>query len=174
MLFFSGIFYYLTNQQEAVENRLLDTSSGSYNMSKHARIRDLRRPFQQAIDNPALILFGRGPAKQFTRTDSHNEYGWLFQRYGLVGLICYCLIIYYGLRFSIMKYLRSDRIEYQIVYLGAVCAMINWGFFAMAENIFKQIQLMPLNLIALGLIGDMIYQNDPSDVSVEENNLHIN
>ena len=143
------------NVEEQIESRLLDTETRSYQHSFHARVRDFIKPLNRAFKNPSLIILGMGSAKEYMRTDSHNEYGWLFQRYGIVGLILYIMIIYYGLKFSLIKYRNAQDINYQILYLAIASVMVNWAIFCMAENILKQIQLMPLNMMALGFIGEL-------------------
>ena len=142
----------LTDQaQEAFQERVLQTDTISFESSTHARTRDLKAPFLDALENPAIFLVGRGPAKAAMKTSSHNDFGWYFHRFGLPGLIFYLSILIWGLREAHRRMRRSTNAIDSIVFLSSILIVINWTLFAMAEDIWKDGQIMAINMFFLGL-----------------------
>jgi len=137
-------------ESSTFQDRVLDMDSRSFGSSSHARIRDLRTPFVLALESPIIWMTGRGPSKSEIRTDSHNDFGWYFYRFGLPGLLLYLLLIASGLKQSLRawKY-EADPVK-RTISMVAFISMINWFLFAMAENIFKDPQLMSLNMLLIG------------------------
>lgn len=173
LLFSSTAFAILYFKTSNFEKRVLTLQGDSYESSKYARIRDLRVPFETALEQPSLMLFGRGPAKGFYRTDSHNDFGWIFQRYGLPGLAGYVYILFCALKFGIKKYKIENDNYKRIMYFAALLNTINWIIFAMAENIFKDIHLMPINMMFLGVLSLGSMQNAEKPVPLQEESLNL-
>jgi hypothetical protein len=134
------------------ESRVLDTETDSFDSSAYARHRDLVTPFRDAMKNPMIFLIGRGPSKAVMRTDSHNDFGWYFHRFGLPGLGFYLLLLYRGLSVSYRAYRATPFPGEKAVFMAAFLVAVNWAVFAMAENIFKDPQLMALNMFFVGLL----------------------
>ncbi len=135
---------------EGFRQRVLDTDT--YGESMAPRERDLIQPFSDALEHPAIFLFGRGPSKSEMRTDSHNDYGWYFHRFGLPGLAFYILILFWGAKQAIRMYRRAVSRYDKNVSMASFLIIVNWMFYAMAENIFKDPQLMVINMFFVGLI----------------------
>jgi hypothetical protein len=138
------------------EQRVLNPGRYSFSISSNARVRDLVRPFQLALEHPIIWLIGRGPSKAVVRTDSHNDFGWHFYRFGLPGLILYLLMIVYVGKIGLDAYRAADGPIEQAIGTATILLSLNWFIFAMAENMFKQSQLMGLNMwlvgVAIGII----------------------
>lgn len=132
------------------QNRVLTVHSESFDTSWQARVRDFSAPFHYALESPIIWLTGRGPSKAGMRTDSHNEFGWYFYRFGLPGLFLYILLIYRGFRISWRAIRNSVGTLEKSICISASLLTINWFIFAMAENIFKDPKLMALNMLLLG------------------------
>lgn len=134
----------------AFEDRVMHLQSRSFQRSLHARIRDLREPFERALESPLIWLTGRGPSKAVMRTDSHNDFGWYFHRYGLPGLLLYVLLIFQTLKLSLQTCNREVDPLRRTISMLTFLTGINWLLFAMAENILKDSQLMSLNMLIIG------------------------
>ena len=134
----------------AFERRVLDVESVSFERSFNARIRDLVRPFDYALDRPIIWLIGRGPSKAVIRTNSHNDFGWYFYRFGLPGLILYLLLIANVAKIGFDAYQVTSFPLERSISTAVTLLSINWFIYAMAENIFKQPQLMALNMWLVG------------------------
>ncbi len=137
---------------QAYRERVLSSGTESFDTSLSARRRDLRQPFLAAISSPAIFLVGRGPAKEQMRTSSHNDYGWYFHRFGLLGLAFYLLLIAWGLRQGHGRYRSSQTPTERALNLTCFLVVILWAVFAMAEAVFKDGQMMTLNMLALGIL----------------------
>lgn len=152
--FFAYKTPFLERGMTAFEGRVLSTNTVSFQMSKRARIRDLMTPLNDALENPAIFIFGRGPSKGYMRTSSHNDYGWIFHRYGLCGLALYFLLILKGIKFGVMKYASAELKTHKTVYMASAMVILNWFLFAGAESILKSPQMMSINAVFLGLLAN--------------------
>jgi O-antigen ligase len=137
-------------ESSTFQDRILDLDSTSFDTSLQARIRDFTMPFEQALESPILWVTGRGPSKAELRTDSHNDFGWYFNRFGLPGLLLYLSLIVYGLKLSLRAWRNLDDPARRTISMAASFSIVNWFLFAMAENIFKDPQLMALNMLLIG------------------------
>lgn len=137
-------------QTSAFGTRVLDTESASLDASLSARQRDLIQPFILATREPIIWLTGRGPSKAEIRTNSHNDFGWYFYRFGIPGLALYLLLLTFGTRMSLQAWRLAEDPMARLMSMTSLFAMVNWIVFAMAENIFKHSQLMPLNMVLIG------------------------
>jgi len=152
---------------QGFDERVLDTDS--YGTSMSARQRDLLHPFSDALDNPIIFLVGRGPSKAVMRTDSHNDFGWYFHRFGLPGLGFYLLLLYYGMKQARLLYRKAASRYEQAVCMASLLVTVNWVFFALAENIFKDSQLMAVNMFFLGLVfPNTLYLRKANETGVED------
>lgn len=147
------VFFSLQTERIGFNERLTSFKSESFNKSVHARKRDLFRPFDDALEEPIIFVFGRGPSKAHMRTSGHSDIGWIFHRFGFCGLICYLLLIVNGLRLGKNYYFQSTDNNYKVLYLCTIMVMLNWLVFSFAENIFKSPQLMTINAFFLGLVS---------------------
>lgn len=92
VLILAGIMLinYIDQSAGAFGSRLSFTSE-STQTSLSARLRDLVGPTYEQMGKPLAYLLGTGPSKAVLRTDSHNGYSWILLRFGLIGLILYCV-----------------------------------------------------------------------------------
>lgn len=132
------------------EDRVMDLQSSSFERSVRARIRDFREPFERALDAPLIWLTGRGPSKAVMRTNSHNDFGWYFHRFGLPGLLLYLFLILNALKLSLQTWKNKDDGLSRTISMAVLLSVVNWFLFAMAENILKDSQLMSLNMLLIG------------------------
>jgi O-antigen ligase len=133
-----------------LQERVVNIDDSSYDRSLYARERDLMQPLRSGLENPVIWLTGRGPSKAVLRTDSHNDFGWYFQRFGLPGLFLYLWLLIYSLRLTLRAWRKEAAPLERVVIMLACFSIVNWFIFAMAENIFKDPQLMALNMLLLG------------------------
>jgi hypothetical protein len=145
------------------EQRVLGPDRYSLDRSSNARVRDFVRPFELAFERPIIWLIGRGPSKAVVRTDSHNDFGWYFYRFGIPGLILYLSLIVFVGKLGLHVYrIAIDPIE-RVIGATTILLSLNWFTFAMAENMFKQPQLMALNMWLVGAaIGITRIERDDS------------
>lgn len=148
-------------ESQTFEDRVLTLGTTSYNTSLNARIRDLRLPFQRALESPIIWVTGRGPSKAGLRTDSHNDFGWYFYRFGLPGLLLYLSLLVSGFKGSLRGWWDAATPWNKTICLAALLLVANWFTFAMAENIFKDAQLMALNMLLLGAAAGCSRANHP-------------
>ncbi|MDM8553308.1 hypothetical protein QUF75_01070 [Desulfococcaceae bacterium HSG7] len=111
---------------------------GSY----HARKRDFVQPFKKSLDSVALTILGQGPSKATLRTDSHNDYGWFFQRFGIVGLLLYVSLIVFPLKRAIRLYRFSTLWWQKFLSIASILVICNWALNGMALSFFKMPQMM--------------------------------
>jgi hypothetical protein len=136
----------------AARERLFRTDTVSFQNSAHARRRDFMKPFTLALEDPAMIVIGMGPSKASMRTSGHNDVGWYFQRFGLPGLAFYLFLLWHGIR-QAWRVLKRGAIGYEgAIHLASLLVLVQWSIFIMAENIFKDPQMMALNMFLMGLI----------------------
>jgi len=124
----------------------------SYQHSQSGRIRDFLMPLREALGDPAIFVIGRGPAKSAMRTDSHNDYGWYFHRFGLMGLGFYLLLLYWGLRLGYRRFVRTTDPLDQSIAMTGVLAVVTWAMFAMAESLWKDPQIMTVTMFLYGML----------------------
>jgi hypothetical protein len=135
------------------KERVFRTDTDSYETSVHARKRDFIRPFSQALEDPAMILVGKGPSKAVLRSSSHNDIGWHFQHFGLPGLAAYLFLIGFGLKRAWLVLKSCPPPAEGALHLAALLVLVVWALFIMAESIFKDAQIMALNMFMLGLLA---------------------
>jgi hypothetical protein len=140
------------SRADTFEDRVFRSDSGSFRNSQGARIRDLLLPFNDALRNPAIFVIGRGPAKSEMRTCSHNDFGWYFHRFGLMGLGFYLLLLYWGLRLAWRRFVRSAEPSEQAIALAGVLVVVGWAVFAGAESVWKDGQVMTVTMFLYGLV----------------------
>lgn len=146
----AGVFFgFMT---DAARERLFNTDTGSFQNSAIARKRDFITPFSAALSNPAIILIGKGPSKADTKTSAHNDFAWYFQRFGLAGLAFYLFLLWHGPKKAYGTLKCGARQDEGAIHLASLLVLVNWLLFAMAEDIFKDPQIMAINMFFLGLI----------------------
>lgn len=131
----------------------LSLDNDSTVVSYNARVRDLVRPCIYALEHPYLIPFGQGPSKGGLRTDSHNGFTWMLQRFGVSGMGMYVMLIFWKQHYA-RKLLRSRRVspESRGIAVVAICACIVWILGDFGGNIFKDPRLMSLNFISMSAL----------------------
>jgi cell division protein FtsW (lipid II flippase) len=140
------------DRAEAFMDRVIRRDTESYQHSQAGRIRDTLRPLNEALDQPAIFVVGRGPAKSEMRTDAHGDVGWYFHRFGLPGLLFYLLLLYWGLRLAYHRFVRAtDSVERSIALTG-VLAIVTWAMFALVEDVWKDPQTMTVTMFLYGLL----------------------
>jgi len=137
---------------EKDRDRLLASREKIYRSSMYARIRDLKEPFKAAKEQPLILITGRGPSKAVLPGSEHSDIGWMTMRYGLGGLICYLMILTATIRHGWRRYRRPFSPMDRVLGLFAILAAVNWFVFMQAESIFKNIQLMSINMLAVGML----------------------
>ena len=152
LLIISG--YFIT---EGVENRLLKLDTSSYMHSKYARIRDFKLPYIVIYRNPQYLLFGKGPSKDFIKTSLHNDYSWMLERYGIIALFAYLLLIYRGNKYSYKYYNMSNNFENDIPLLTVLSIFIIFFIYAFAEDVFKDVKIMSMNMVFMAIISNYHY-----------------
>ncbi|MBM3496677.1 MAG: hypothetical protein FJX72_20510, partial [Armatimonadetes bacterium] len=140
------------DRADAFMDRVFRRDTESYQHSQGARIRDTLKPLNEALDDPAIFVVGRGPAKSAMRTDSHNDYGWYFHRFGLMGLGFYLLLLYWGLRLGYRRFVRTTDPLDQSIAMTGVLAVVTWAMFAMAESLWKDPQIMTVTMFLYGML----------------------
>jgi len=140
------------DRAEAFVDRVFRRDTKSYQYSQQARIRDFLRPLREALDDPAIFVIGRGPAKSAMRTDAHGDYGWYFHRFGLMGLGFYLLLLYWGLRLAYRRFARATDPMEQSIALTGLLAVVTWALFALAEDVWKDGQVMTVTMFLYGLV----------------------
>jgi 4-amino-4-deoxy-L-arabinose transferase-like glycosyltransferase len=130
----------------------MQTNTISFETSLHARVRDSIMPFNDALENPLIFFFGRGPSKGVLKSYAHSDWGWIFHRFGFPGLFCYIFFIIGGIRYAIRGLPRSNSTQSRIFIVLSLFCITTWGCFANAEDIFKDPQIMSFNMFALGIL----------------------
>lgn len=148
VLSLAGFYMFATG---VFKERIFDTHTASFQGSTWARQRDLQVPFLEAIKDPSIFVIGRGPAKSVLRTSGHSDVGWYFHRFGLIGLALYMFLLWKGLRQGYRLLLGSRSQEERALRLSGLLVVIIWSSFVFAENIFKNPQLMALNMFFIGM-----------------------
>jgi len=140
------------DRAEAFMDRVFRRDTESYQHSQQGRIRDFLRPLQEGLDNPAIFVVGRGPAKSAIRTDAHGDYGWYLHRFGLTGLAFYVLLLYWGVRLGYQRFVRSTDPTDRSIALTGLLAVVTWAMFAMAEDVWKDPQFMTVTMLLYGML----------------------
>lgn len=154
-IFFLAIFIaviFRIGETKGFQDRVLETRTESYDTSLEARIRDSVTPIYDALENPIIFVVGRGPSKAVMRTTAHSDWGWTFHRYGIPGLVLYILLVFKGLKAGIKSFKAASTLISRIFLLTSVFVVCVWAIFACAEDIFKDPQLMAINMFALGFL----------------------
>lgn len=151
IILLAGIINAVSN--ENFQNRVLNTQTISFKSSENARIRDLLTPFKESIQHPQYILLGMGPAKNIMRTSSHSDFGWFYQRYGIIGLFLYLLLFYRGISLFWSNIKNNNLNQTPLTMIFAFLILLNWFLYANAEDMFKKTQLMPIILFTYGLLA---------------------
>lgn len=148
----SSLFYlaetsYMTKRDFGAR---LSFDSESFKRSLHGRVRDLVKPIEIALESPFIIPFGQGPSKAVLRSDSHNGYTWMMQRFGLLGLWAYLSILFF---LSVQAYrtkgLKTNWPTGFVSFSVFLCCGV-WFIADFAGNIFKEPRLMSLNMVSAG------------------------
>lgn len=128
----------------------LHLNSPSTKISYEGRVRDLVVPIENALENPVILPFGQGPSKAVLRTDSHNGFTWILQRFGAVGLCLYLAIL--GVLLSNAKKANVRAVHWftHFVALSVFLSCWVWLIADMTGNVFKEPRLMSLNMLSAG------------------------
>ena len=147
-----GLADWIETSQRGFGSRLaLSTSSAQ--TSYKARIRDLVQPIFQTFDAPLSIPFGRGPSKTALRTDSHNGYGWILLRFGLVGLVLYLGILMTILRRAVGSLNAEAHQENRAIVLFVFLTVCVWILVEFTNANFKLPSLIALNMFSAGWLS---------------------
>jgi O-antigen ligase len=157
-----GLVWWIDHSERRFGNRMA-FATRSTQRSVHARIRDFKYPILETFADPLSIPFGRGPSKANLRTDSHNGYTWILQRFGLLGLT-----LYVGVLASLLKKayqgVKADKSGLnQVVVLFVFLGTCAWILREFASASFKLPQFMALNLFSGGWLFGEFSQNVASD-----------
>jgi len=136
-----------------VDLQRLDLKSDSTERSASGRWRDFVVPVLHAMDNPWLLPFGQGPSKQTLRTDSHNGYTWILQRFGVVGLGVYVSMIAFLMSNAIRAFRRYRGGLGKLAGWGGFAAGLTWIIFEIPANVFKDPACMTLCMISAGWVA---------------------
>ena len=147
------VVIFLKATPEIFKSRVLGSEKDEVTASYNPRQRDLIVPFTAALDDPTIFVVGLGPSKTTLRTSGHNDIGWYFHRFGIFGLLFYIYILKYGIKNAYRLTIKSHSDEERAIHAAALLVAVNWAIFVMAENIFKDGQMMGVNMFYLGLIS---------------------
>jgi hypothetical protein len=136
---------------ESFTTRVLRLDTVSFTHSVTARTRDLREILRHAFRNPIIWLTGRGPSKAAVRTDAHGDIAWYFYRFGLPGLTLYFLLIFNGFKFARQSFSNTEDPWGKTVSMAAFLLVLTWFIFFLVEDIFKDAQIMALNMLLIGV-----------------------
>lgn len=154
LLFVGTVMLWGRFATENISNRFMAEGLGKESMetSIAARKRDTFEPFLKSLKNPLILITGQGPSKSVLPGSEHSDIGWVILRYGIVGFLIYAQILYWGACRGLLIYRRALNETDQGAALFNTMVIGVWLSFALAESIFKQNQLMSLNLLAVGMI----------------------
>lgn len=141
---FTLVNIYIINN--TILNRV-SSKSDSFNRSYSARIRDFKNPFYNNTKNLGRLLFGYGPYKAKMRTDSHNEFGWYFQRFGIIGISIYLLFLN-RIRKEVTKFSKETTNMY---HLGVMVFSV-FILFCFSSNMFKMPTIMVPTIYLIAFI----------------------
>jgi hypothetical protein len=131
----------------------LNINSESTKTSYNARQRDLIVPILHVLDNPLLIPFGQGLSKAEIRSDSHNGFTWMLQRFGVIGMGAYILMIYITIKSANLIFKNSTFMWVEkYIAISSILCCIPWILGDLGGNIFKELRLTSLNMIMMGWI----------------------
>ena len=145
-------FRYLTGQfVRLIENGDIGNSAG-------LRIQQFLFALDKAVNNPLILVFGNGPAKdemQFVE----SIYNYLFYRYGLIGVFCYFLILFLAVfeTWKIVKYLRSNSKNYCFFY-AVLLWLLTIPLLSIGNNFTEQVRLSFFYYTILGLVSASYYE----------------
>ncbi len=143
---------YLSYVPEETKERLFSTSSESHQISLAARRRDNFEPFLLASKQPLILITGRGPSKEVLPGSEHSDIGWMTLRFGIPGLICYVFIFLKTYRISVKKFKQKFSIEEKVFSAFSILSLSVWFVYILAESIFKNNQLMSINVFFIGAV----------------------
>jgi len=166
-----GVSIYVTITTDAFEDRVLNIDTQSYEYHSYARKRDLVTPFSDAMDNPAIWIIGRGPSKSSLRQSTHNDFGWMFHRFGLPGLGFYVFLLWSALTGSRRLYIAAKTGDDRAVTMAVFLGTLVWLVFSQAESVFKDTQLMVISMFFLGLLYS--YHPDRSASSTQAQRMSV-
>ena len=165
IVFGAALFTYTYFGTTGFEERVLDTDSVSFESSRYARIRDLRTPIEDVLDNPQYLLFGKGPSKAYWRSSAHSDYGLMLDRFGIIAVAAYLILLWRNLSASV-KIAKSARNPDQRIGSMILAAMVlTWCTYSFAEDIFRNSQLMPINMLMLGFLAALINTKSKSAIA---------
>ncbi len=154
MVFPTLFIFYLDVVPQGSTDRLFQTDTDSFQSSLAGRQRDNLEPYVRALNEPLILITGRGPAKSIFPGSEHSDLGWMTLHFGLFGLACYLGILYRSYQTGIKRYQRrGTSLEEHVFAMFSLMLLGNWAFFALAESIFKLNQLMSINMFTLGVLG---------------------
>lgn len=138
--------------EERGYGKRLALDSDSTQLSYGSRVRDFVRPVGTVLEKPYLIPFGQGPSKGVLRSDSHNGYTWILQRFGLVGLVAYLALFFTQFRMGQKLSARGRTKVSRVIGLVGISTTIVWMAGELGGNIFKDPRLMSVNMISLACV----------------------
>lgn len=131
----------------------LNLGSDSASVSFGARNRDLITPLIIMTEVPVIIPFGLGPAKTVIRRDSHNGYTWVAIRMGIYGMLVYIALVFRKIKKgNALRKNQNIHWEFRSIGLAALLCVIPWINGDLTGNVLKEIQLMSLNMVSLGML----------------------
>lgn len=168
MLFFLVLgFAALANMFPYLVNSILNfVSEGKVGTSASIRVLQLSFSLEKAANNPLVLFFGNGPAKD-EMPIVESLYTYLFYRYGIFGLIVYLLafialpvlIAVRGFRSSI-----SNELE-KALFLGFSAWCISMGVMFLGNNFTEQTRLYFFYFFLVGYVSELSISRRRSSVS---------
>lgn len=152
----SALFIFTYFGTAGFEERVLDTDSASYEASQYARVRDLKTPVLDVLDNPQYFFFGKGPSKAYLRSSAHSDYGLMLDRYGIIAVAAYIYLLWNAIKISVKTVRYAWSADRRIASLILAAMMLTWGVYSFAEDIFRNSQLMPINMLMLGSLSALV------------------
>lgn len=151
-----GMLRWIETSEQGFGSRL-GLSTASTQGSFYARVRDLVRPVLEAPDTPLAIPFGTGPSKAWLRTDSHDGYGWVLQRFGFLGVFIYIAIQLAILRRAAAGLNVGEPGMDRAVVLFSFLSVCAWMLGEFTNAIFKLPSLMVLNMFSAGWLSAALF-----------------
>lgn len=145
-------FGYLTGQFV----RLLE--SGEIGSSAGARVDQFLFALDKALNNPLILLFGNGPAKDEMEY-VESIYNYLFYRYGVSGVFIYFFILLLSIMylFKILKQIGHKSKQYAL-FLAILLWFVTIPFLSIGNNFTEQVRTSFFYYTLLGLVAASYYR----------------
>lgn len=144
-------FRYLTGQFI----RLIE--SGDIGNSAGLRVQQFIFALDKGIDNPLILFFGNGPAKDEMEF-VESIYNYLFYRYGLISILCYFFVLCLAVlqTWKIVRNLRPNSNGYCLFYT-ILLWLLTIPLFSIGNNFTEQVRLSFFYYTILGLVSASYY-----------------